>query len=415
MIDPILASSLVLSILIVGSFFLLLIMQVNSYANKKMENPFFIIAVVSGSIGITAYIFAVIISFNNSSNVELINNLHSYLFFFFTICFYFWYKHYQKIITLNEKSTLKQLDFLKELNFIPNWMYPVTLIDILFVLGLGIDIGYYILYLLHLNLIVFGIIWNLLKISNTDGRMVTVFSVIAFLSGLIFFYISYIIINNNLIELNKVPIFELLSILSLGFSNVFLFINDIFITFSVYPLEINNLVVGIGLLIIFFSLIMLLANYILLNPSHVSSPSLYRDITNLMNTINDPNFSLKTSIQSIPTSNNPLQANSLMGKLKIPQKLNGTCIIILIYLMKNNELSSILAKDLEVNLNLNKSTISYNLKILENNDFINRFNPIEGISKGFDEEIDQRRKLIKINDNGKNFLILLHQYLNTIF
>ena len=71
---------------------------------------------------------------------------------------------------------------------------------------------------------------------------------------------------------------------------------------------------------------------------------------------------------------------------------------------------------MEENLKLNKSTISYNLKILENNEFINRISPIEKemIVKS-DLEVDQRQKFISINENGRNFLLSLQQYLNSIF
>lgn len=419
MIDPISAISLVLSILIVGCFFLLLIMQVNSLANKKIENFFFIIALIAGTIGITSYTFAVIlnVSVTNQNVDEVINNLHSYLFFFFTICFYFWYKHYEKIITLHDYSPLKKYDIFTRFDIV-SWLDPITKIDLLFFIGLGIDVIYYSLYLVHLNLIVFGFIWNALGIGNTDGRMPTVFSIIAFLSGLTFFYITYIIITNNLVELNKVPIFELLAIIALGFSNVFLLINDILVTFGFYPLALSYFIVGIGLLIVFLSLIMLLINYILLNPSHVTSPSLFKDIVQLINTIDDPVFesAIKSQFKSgqsiLPTPG----VTKSFDRLYIPQKLNGTCIIILIYLMKNYKLSTILAKDLEENLKLNKSTISYNLKILENNEFINRISPIKmGMTVKSDAEIDQRQKFISINDNGKNFLLSLQQYLNSIF
>ena len=415
MIDPISAISLVLSILIVGCFFLLLIMQVNSFANKKIENPFFIIALIAGSIGITSYTFAVILDATNP-NVELTNNLHSYLFFFFTLCFYFWYKHYEKIITLQDRSITTRFNFLKKLDF--KWLDPITTLDILFYIGLTIDLIYYVLYLFHLNLMVFGFIWHFLGVGNTDGRMVTVFSLIAFLSGLTFFYITYIIITNNLVELSKVPIFEVLAIIALGFSNAFLLINDIFVTFGLYPLDLSYLIVGIGLLIVFLSLIMLLINYILLNPSHVTSPSLFKDIVQLINAIDDPVFETSSKYQ-FKTEESTFPVPTIyksFEKLSIPQKLNVTYIIILIYLMKNYNISAILAKDLEANLNLNKSTISYNLKILENNEFINRISPIEKemIVKS-DLEVDQRQKFISINENGRNFLLSLQQYLNSIF
>ena len=84
--------------------------------------------------------------------------------------------------------------------------------------------------------------------------------------------------------------------------------------------------------------------------------------------------------------------------------------------MKHIKSANILAKDLEIQLKLNKSTISYNLKILERSEFINRKTPIEqGSRSSFDEELDQRQKFISINDNGKNFLIALHNYLANVF
>ena len=411
MIDPITALSLVLSILIVGCFFLLLIMQIDQFANRKIENLFFIIALVAGTVGITSYIFEIILAIT-SPNDYITINLHSYLFFFFTVCFYFWYKHYQKIIIFKERPS--RFDFLKRLNVIPHWLEPISTIDVLFFIGFFIDIFYYLCFLLNIQGI-FNFFWDMVHLSNNQGRTVAILSHIAFMGGWVFFYITYIIIVNNLVELNKVTLYELLAIISLGFSNVFLFINDLFLTFSVYHGDVGNLIVGLGLLVVFISLIMLLVNFIVLNPSHVQSPSLYKDIAELIRTIDAPGF---TNSEFISKNIASQQLNSIaeLESLNIPQKLNGTCIFILIYLMKNLKLKNLLAKDLEADLKLNKSTISYNLKILEKNEFVNRTTPIElKATNRMDDELDQRQKIISITEAGKDFLISLHQYLGNIF
>ena len=71
------------------------------------------------------------------------------------------------------------------------------------------------------------------------------------MSGIIFLYITYIIVKNNLVELGKVLIYELIAIITLGFSNVILFINDLLYTYSYYSDETSALIVNIGLLITF--------------------------------------------------------------------------------------------------------------------------------------------------------------------
>ncbi len=412
-IDPISIITLVLSILIVGSFFLLLIMQINNFSNHKIENHYFIIALLTGSIAIICYIFDTILWISKPNPTVRIN-LQSYTFFFFTISFYFWYKHYQKIISIPGSENHFITVLKSKLKFQTNLANSISTFDILIFIGLFIDVLYYLLYLLRINFI-FGFFWNLLHLKNVDGRMVTVFSHIAFLSGLIFFYVAYIIVSNNLIELNKVLIYELFAIIIIGFSNLFLFFNDIFVTFSVYSYDIGNLIVSIGLLTFFISLIMFLSNFIILNPSHVQNPSIMKDIAQLITNIDDPVFSVPTQNSEEKLNLHEDNQEQLIDNLIIPQKLNGTCIIILIYLMKKNKLSTLLAKDLESDLNLNKSTISYNLKLLEKNDFITRLSPIsKGILQYQDENLDQRQKFVSISENGKKFLIQLNRYLSSL-
>ena len=420
MIDTLSIIGLVLSFLIVACFFLLIIIQINSYNNSKVENLSFILALIAGLIAISTWIFDLIIWDNNSCNISLTNqciitrsNLNGLLFFFFTISFYFWFKHYQKIILFNSKKYSLQFNLLKRFSFISNVQYSISFIDILFFIGIFLNTIVYLGYFFGLGGI-FNIFWQLVDLPNNAGRFVTFLSLIGILSGGIFLYITYIIIKNNLIELGKVTIFELFSITVLGFTSVILLINDILITYNFYGGDLNTLIVNIGLFTIFISLIILLVDYILLQPTHIQSPSLYKDIAELIKTIKIENVVTPKSEIEIPT----IQILSEdISKLEIPQKLNGTGIIILIYLMKNEKVKNLLAKDLETDLKLNKSTISYNLKILENNSFITRKTPIEiSINENSSEdELDQRQKRILINENWKKFLIELQKYLNSIF
>ena len=420
MIDTLSIIGLVLSFLIVACFFLLIIIQINSYNNSKVENLSFILALIAGLIAISTWIFDLIIWDNNSCNISLTNqciitrsNLNGLLFFFFTISFYFWFKHYQKIILFNSKKYSLQFNFLKRFSFISNVQYSISFIDILFFIGIFLNTIVYLGYFFGLGGI-FNIFWQLVDLPNNAGRFVTFLSLIGILSGGIFLYITYIIIKNNLIELGKVTIFELFSITVLGFTSVILLINDILITYNFYGGDLNTLIVNIGLFTIFISLIILLVDYILLQPTHIQSPSLYKDIAELIKTIKIENVVVPKSEIEIPK----IQILSEdISKLEIPHKLNGTGIIILIYLMKNEKVKNLLAKDLETDLKLNKSTIYYNLKILENNSFITRKTPIEiSINENSSEdELDQRQKRILINENGKKFLIELQKYLNSIF
>ena len=420
MIDTLSIIGLVLSILIVACFFLLIIIQINSYSNNKVENLSFILALIAGLIAISTYIFDLIIWVNNSCNINTTNqciltrsDLNGLLFFFFTISFYFWFKHYQKIILFNSKKYSLHFDFLKRFNFISNAQYSISFIDILFFSGIFLNTIIFLGYFFGFGKI-FDLFWQLVALPNPTGRFVTFLSLVATLSGGIFLYITYIIIKNNLIELGKVTIFELFSMTVLGFTSVILLINDVLITYNVYGNDLNNLIVNIGLFTIFISLIILLVDYILLQPTHIQSPSLYKDIAELIKTIKIEGTVIPKSENELPKLSPPSQD---ITQLEIPQKLNGTGIIILIYLMKNEKAKNLLAKDLESNLNLNKSTISYNLKILETNSFISRKSPIEISISGTssEDDLDQRQKRILINENGKKFLIELQKYLNSIF
>jgi DNA-binding MarR family transcriptional regulator len=90
----------------------------------------------------------------------------------------------------------------------------------------------------------------------------------------------------------------------------------------------------------------------------------------------------------------------------VPKKLSSTSIVVLLYLLKM-PVDGTFAKSIESDLQLNKATVSYNIKILEENSLIER--DITTVQE------DQRFKKIKINKNGLNFLFTFYQQLSSYF
>lgn len=401
--------------MLISAFYLLLLMQIYNSKTQKLDNNSFMIGLLSGGIAFILYLFDLINKL--STNNELLTiHLESLMFISFSLCFYFWYRHYFSIVSLfYDKEESKSL----LLNFkLTNKIFkPLSALDIFLISGILISVFSYILLFLNI-LTLFDFFWEILGIPGGGGlgRAVTITSHITFLSGaVVFLYITIIIISNNLLDFGKLKVYELMPILLLSFINIFLFINDLFITFDFYTGsgEISEIFIIIGLILFFISMLVLIIDYIIVNPFHLQSPSIYKQIKLNLDLLNEED-GLLVSITDFEDSYNIQDLNK---KLDYIQKMNGTSILILLYILRND---NVIAKDIEDEFNIKKSTLSYNIRILETEKFIERTSRMEkrlqeGGDIDTDDDLDQRQKIIFINEKGRKFLESLHYSLKGIF
>ncbi len=271
---------------------------------------------------------------------------------------------------------------------------------LLFLAALSIIIT--VLYFIGVNLGLYrplSDLWSYLGISTHPGRVVTIVSHIAFLTWVSVCTIAlYIIITSDLIELRKISTFEFISIAIQLITTSFLLLEDLFITFSVYDRDMSNMLITIGLLVLFLGLLSLLLNYLLFDPTHVQSPSIqleyYEKLQNIF------------SSQVTETNNKRSDSISASVATLTPKKLPSTALFILIHILNSNNFISY-ARSIEENLNLSKSTVSYNLNLLENEYLIER--------KTGNLQEDQRFKVVILRDKGMEYLLLVYLQLEKHF
>ncbi|MHA1984312.1 MAG: hypothetical protein ACW967_08145 [Candidatus Hodarchaeales archaeon] len=234
------------------------------------------------------------------------------------------------------------------------------------------------------------------------GRIVTYLTHIGFFIGILAYgLILFNSIKFNLLEMKKISLVELIVIILLFITNLLLFINDVLLTLNLYgslgPVIAAPIVTGLTFLL-FLGLIFLIINYMVFNPGHLLSPSINREFYDKLNNLLDS----ENKVLDKETSElDKADVNNFDLK-----KLNSTSIELLIYLLRHSD-DGTYARSIETDLQLNKATVSYNLRILEENSFIDRF---ESLKEG-----DMRFKKIKINDNGSKFLMMFHSKLSNYF
>ena len=110
-----------------------------------------------------------------------------------------------------------------------------------------------------------------------------------------------------------------------------------------------------------------------------------------------------------------ISESDIDSTFELMQKLNGTSILILMYIIRNKD---VIAKDIGLEFSIKKSTVSYNLKMLESNKLIERTSKMEkALAENPDEldDFDHRQKIITINEDGIRFLELLNYNLKGMF
>ncbi|MHA2497425.1 MAG: MarR family transcriptional regulator [Candidatus Hodarchaeales archaeon] len=368
-----------IKILLLTVFFNLFIIQLYQMKNRPMQSKFFTISMLMGTIGFVILVIDTILWEVNPIKENRIA-FHVIIFVLLQVYAYFWYLHYEAIISVA----------------IPK----IRNFPLLFLAALSIIIT--VLYFIGVNL---GLsrplsdLWSYLGISTHPGRVVTIVSHIAFLVWVSVCTIAlYIIITSNLIELRKISTFELISIAIQLITTSFLLLEDLFITFSVYDRDMSNMLITIGLLVLFLGLLSLLLNYLLFDPPHVQSPSIqleyYEKLQNIF------------SGQAAGTNNERSDSISASAPALAPKKLPSTALFILIHILNSNNSTSY-ARAIEENLNLSKSTVSYNLNLLENEYLIER--KMENLQE------DQRFKVVILRNKGMEYLLSVYLQLEKHF
>lgn len=372
---------LAVKLLLVTVFFILFVVQLSQMRNKpKPLKPwYFVIAMLMGGIGFSILIIDTILWEVNPIDKNRIVFM-IFVFVLLQLFGYFWYLHYESIIsvTIPKKRNL----------FFASLVISNLVISALYFLGF--NLGLYS---------PFTEIWDFLGISTHEGRIVTIVSHISF-AGWVSAYgiVIFIIISHNLIELKKISTTELVSIAIQFVAVTFLLLEDVLVTLNFYEDDTREVLITTGLLVLFIGLLSLLSSYLLFQPSHVQSPSIQHDY---YEKLRYAFIDQKVHTAAEVDSSEPIVITELT-----PTKLPSTAIFILIHVLNSQAFTSY-AKAIENDLNLNKSTVSYNLTLLEKNLLIERK------TENLDE--DQRLKAIIIGSKGIEYLFSVYLQLEKYF
>ncbi|MFQ5980862.1 MAG: MarR family transcriptional regulator [Candidatus Heimdallarchaeota archaeon] len=365
-----------LKLFILSVFFILFITQLSQIRNEPIRFKYILIAMLCGVLGFSILLIDTIF-WEVNPDKENRRIFHVIVFVFLQVYAYFWYLHYESIISVRMPKR-------RNLPLLALVILNVTISS---------------LYFLGFNLGLFSELWDLLGISTHEGRIVTIVSHLAFFTWVPVCGIAiFIILGNGLVELRKISMIELAAIAIQFVASSFLLMDDIFITFSLYDRSTSELMVTIGLLVFFIGLLSLLLSYLVLNPSHVQSPSIQQEYyEQLRFAFSDPKLMAGTQSGAASTT-------AVTGL--IPKKLPSTAIFILIHIL-NSEDSMSYAKSIETTLNLNKSTVSYNLSLLEKENLVER--------RPEHLEEDQRLKTIILASGGLDYLYAVFLQLERFF
>ncbi len=341
------------------AFFLLFAIQLQQIQKKAISTRFFLFAMLMGSIAFGILLFDTILWEIDPSD-ENRANLIIFVIIFLQLFTILWYWHYESMINVILPKT--------------RGLAPLSLV----ILNLGI---------LGLHLL------------ESDFDAVALATQLGFLTWIpICSIIIAIIIRNDLIELKRIPTIELVAIgIQLGSAAVLL-AEDLFFALGLYDKDLSSLLTLLGLLVFFAGLLLLLINYLFLNPPHVQLPSLQHEYFIKMRTaFTDQKGKIGAQIDDfISTSVTEL----------VPKKLPSTAIFILIQILNSEDFTSY-AKSVEENINLSKSTVSYNLALLEKEGLIER--------KTINLQDDQRVKAVTICDKGFDYLFSFYLQLEGHF
>ncbi|MFQ5980983.1 MAG: hypothetical protein ACE5OZ_22820 [Candidatus Heimdallarchaeota archaeon] len=341
------------------SSFLLFIIQFQQIQKKAIDTRFFLLAMLMGSIAFTILLVDTVLWEIDPVDANRIFYL-ILVFLFLQLFAYFWYLHYESIIS----AVLPKSQILPPLSLI---ILNGVIVG-LFVIGVNINAATLVPQITFLAWLPLG--------------------------GLI----VVIIVRNDLIELKRIPAIELGAVVIQMGAAAFLLVVSVVRSLGVLEKDASSFLTAVGLIAFFLGLLVLLLNYLLVNPPHVQLPSLQHELFAKMQlAFADQKEHIDSQIDDFVSTS----ATEL-----IPKKLPSTAIFILIHILNATDFTSH-AKSIETTLNLNKSTVSYNLALLEKEALIER--KIERLDD------DQRIKAAKISSPGLDFLFSFYLQLERHF
>jgi len=215
------------------------------------------------------------------------------------------------------------------------------------------------------------------------------------LQGIIVFgYIFFIIHKSHLIELQKSSKFELTSVFILFISLTLFYLNNIFVSFRLYPVTWSEsgfdiLIIFIIFSFFFIAILILLIHYIIVFPVHLLSPSLqlayFKKLTLVLTSENFSSPEIQESSVSIPA--------------KPHLHLDSIAIEMLIFLFKNQH-TEMNVENIQLQLQLKPVAIMHYLRVLHNHKYIEYLDF---------ESHNIRSKAIIINSQGIKFLLSLYK------
>ncbi|MFX0114535.1 MAG: MarR family transcriptional regulator [Candidatus Hodarchaeota archaeon] len=342
-----------------GCFLILFISQLFQMTKRPTNPKFLLIAMGMGVIAfILLFIEAILWEMDPIDENRAINYIFAFIFLQFYA--YFWYLHYESIVNviLPRNRILMSLPIL---------LLNGTAACLHF---LGINLG--------------------------GAQLVARIALLTWL--LLCGLIIAVILTNDLLELKKIPPSELGAIVIQSAGAAFLLIETFFSTVGAYDKSASSLLVTLGICVFFIGIFSLLATYLLLNPSHIQFPSLQHDYySKMQGAFVDQKAKIAAQIDEFVATT----ATEL-----VPKKLPSTAIFILIYILNSEDFTSY-AKSIETDLNLGKSTVSYNLNLLEKEGLI--------VRRIVSLQDDQRVKAVKVVEKGIMFLFSFYLQLERQF
>ncbi|MHA2233094.1 MAG: hypothetical protein ACXAB4_11480 [Candidatus Hodarchaeales archaeon] len=368
-----------IKLVLVAVFFILFAHQIYQLKDKPLETRFFAIALLTGSLGaVILLIDTVLWEFNSHEETRIIFQIFALMFLQLFACFLF--LHYDSVIDVT----------------IPRWRQSMffSLVILNSVLA-----GLYFLESSFGVLSFLPDVWSFLGVSGNQGRIVIVISQITFLTWVpVLGLVLSIMLRNNLVELKKIDAIELIAIVIQFLAATFLVVGELFMTLEMEEESLDSPVIAAGIAVFSIGVIILFLNYLLLKPVHIQSPSIQHEhYQKLQVAFMEKKETLRSQIEEFTV----VPVAELM-----PKKLPSTALFILIHIL-DSESSTSYAKSIEAELGLGKSTVSYNLNLLEHESLIKR--KIQLL------EDDHRLKAIEISTKGFEYLFNVYLKLDQHF
>ncbi|MFX0117459.1 MAG: hypothetical protein ACFFB3_23130 [Candidatus Hodarchaeota archaeon] len=376
-----------MKLLLAAVFFVLLVIQVYQMREKPLKINFFPIAILMGCIAFAILLIETILWELNPIK-ENRTAFHIFALILLQLYAYFWYLHYESNI-----------------NFaVPKWG-NVTFLSLI-TLNLLIASLYFIENSYGI-LPAFSELWSFLGVSDDQGRIVTVLGQLTiFTWAPVCAVVLNRIYHNDLVELKKIAPAEFLSITIQLIAATMVLLGNLLVTLKIDDDVISSLLIISGILLAFIGVLSLNLSYLLLKPPHIQSLSIqhiqsplnqHDHYEKLLSDFADKKRELETQIEDYGSG----PVTELM-----PKKLPSTALFILIHIL-NSEGSSSYAKSIEADLGLGKSTVSYNLSLLEEESLVERKTELLGD--------DHRLKAITISKKGFEYLFTFYLKLEPHF